>query len=182
MAKGPKGKEPPVKEAEDEAKLKLPPESIEVITERERKYLPPKPAPARDEKALVGKRVVDTDGLELGYVEGVQGDELKIGEGPFSEWLLLPMNFVGGVGEEIQLIEPLQELLSDVEVFDSKGQSLGWVSDVMATGDVVDGVIVKSPDDSHFVILENIRSLGGTIALDISLEQLKGQQGERRRK
>jgi sporulation protein YlmC with PRC-barrel domain len=165
MAKRPKGKEPKVKDAEDGA------------TTAPMARPPRKPAPPLDENALIGKRVVDTDGLELGYVDGVRGDELRIGEGPFSEWLLLPMSFVGGVGEDVQLIEPLQELLKDVEVFDSRGRSLGWVSDVMATGDVVDGIIVKSPGDSHFVILENIRSFGGTITLDITLEQLKGQEG-----
>lgn len=168
MAKGPKGMKPPVRQAKDAA------------TKAPMARPPPEPARTRDEKALLGKRVVDTEGLELGYVDGMQGDELKIGEGPFSEWLLVPLSFVGEVGEEIQLIEPLQELLKDVEVLDSSGRSVGWVSDVMATGDVVDGIIVKSPGDSHFVLLENIRSLGGTITLDTSLKRIKELEGDKK--
>ena len=132
--------------------------------------------------ALIGKRVVDAEGLELGFVDEVEGHELKVGEGPMSEWLRIPLSFVGETGDEVKLLEPLQELLKDVEVFDSAGRSIGWATDVIATGDVVDGIIVKSPEDSHFVLLEDLRTIGGVITLDITLERLRELEGERKRK
>jgi sporulation protein YlmC with PRC-barrel domain len=179
----------------------LSPGSIRVLTQREKDWLPAEPEepyrahdelgfgeskvpPAADrtaDKALLGKRVVDTDGLELGYVDEVSKDELTVGEGPFSDWLKIRRNYIGDVGEEVRLLEPLQELLQDVEVLDSEGQSIGWVTDVIATGDVVDGIIVKGPRGSLFVLLEDICSIGGTLTLDIPLAELRKQAANRKK-
>jgi len=179
----------------------LPSGSVSVLSDREKDWLPAEPeAPYKrhdepgfgearegdapsgaDGKALLGKRVVDTEGLELGYVDEVSADELTVGEGPFSEWLRIKKNFIGDVGDEVRLLEPLQELLQDVEVFDAKGRSIGWVSDVIATGDVVDGLIVKGPRGTLFVLLEDICSIGGTLTLDITYAELARQAANRRR-
>lgn len=181
--------------------MKLPPGSVRVITQREKEWLPPEPAEPykrhdeagfgesgeadwadrSDERDLVGKRVVDTDGLELGFVDEVTGDELKVGEGPFRDWLKIRRNYIGDIGEEVRLLEPLQELLQDVEVIDSLGKTVGWVTDVIATGDVVDGLIVKSPRGNLFVLLEDICSIGGTLTLDIPLAELLKQAANRRK-
>jgi len=200
--KGPKSRErkEPVGEGAGEGPEKLPPGSIQVLTQREKDWLPAEPeapykahdevgfgeskepgAPdAADEKALLGKRVVDTDGLELGFVDEVSRDELRVGEGPFSEWLRIGRNYIGDIGEEVRLLEPLQELLQDVEVLDSSQKSIGWVTDVIATGDVVDGIIVKGPRGNLFVLLEDICSIGGTLTLDITLAELRKQAANRK--
>jgi sporulation protein YlmC with PRC-barrel domain len=184
-----------------ESSVRLPPGSIRVLTERDKDWLPPEPAGQRgrgggpstgvteekegpageDDKALIGKRVVDTEGLELGFVDEVSRDELTVGEGPFSEWLRIKRNYIGDVGEEVRLLEPLQEMLQDIEVFDSDGRSVGWVTDVIATGDVVDGLIVKSPRGNLFVLLEDICSIGGKLTLDITRSELMKQAANRRK-
>ncbi|MBM4249016.1 MAG: hypothetical protein FJ149_06210 [Euryarchaeota archaeon] len=188
-------------EKEGEGAVRLPPGSVRVITQREKDWLPAEPAepykrhdeegfgesrlsgePERpDDRTLLGKRVVDTEGLELGFVDEVTKDELKVGEGPFREWLKIKRNYVGDIGEEIRLLEPLQEMLQDIEVIDSLGRTVGWVTDVIATGDVVDGLIVKSPRGNLFVLLEDIRSIGGTLTLDIPLAELRKQAANRRK-
>jgi sporulation protein YlmC with PRC-barrel domain len=179
----------------------LAPGSIRVLTQREKDWLPAEPAgpykahdelgfgeskePAggdrTDPKELLGKRVVDTDGLELGYVDKASEDELTVVEGPFGEWLRIHRNYVGDVGGEVRLLEPLQELLQDVEVVDSAGKSVGWVTDVIATGDVVDGLIVKGPRGNLFVLLEDICSIGGRLTLDITLAALRKQAANRKK-
>jgi len=201
--KGPGRKQRPEPEAEGtgEGSVKLPPGSVQILTQREKDWLPPEPdepygshdelgvgeskepdvPEGQDGRALVGKRVVDTDGLELGFVDEVTKDELKVGEGPFSEWLRIKRNYVGDIGEEVRLLEPLQELLQDVEVIDSDKKSIGWVTDVIATGDVVDGIIVKSPRGNLFVLLEDICSIGGTLTLDIPLSELRKQAANRKK-
>ena len=207
---GSKGKGPSKrKQAEDEPEdgepgegsVKLSPGSVRVLTQREKDWLPPEPAGpykahdelgfgssrepdapgATDDKALLGKRVVDTDGLELGFVDEVTKDELKVGEGPFSEWLRIKRSYIGDIGGEVRLLEPLQELLQDVEVLDSNNKSIGWVTDVIATGDVVDGIIIKSPRGNLFVLLEDICSIGGTLTLDIPLAELRKQAANRQK-
>jgi hypothetical protein len=179
---------------------RLPPGSVRMLTQREKDWLPPEPeapykahdelgfgeshepgdADRTDGKALLGKRVVDTDGLELGFVDSATEDELTVGEGPFSDWLKIKRNYIGDVGEEVRLLEPLQELLQDVEVLDSARKSIGWVTDVIATGDVVDGIIVKGPRGNLFVLLEDICSIGGTLTLDITLAELRKQAANRK--
>ncbi len=184
-----------------ESSVRLPPGSIRVLTEREKEWLPPEPSEVYgrhdgpgfgepregdksrivDDRALIGRKVVDTEGLELGFVDEVSSDELTVGEGPFSEWLRIKRNYIGDIGEEVRLLEPLQEMLHDIEVIDSDGKSVGWVTDVIATGDVVDGLIVRSPRGNMFVLLEDICSIGGTLTLDITRLELMKQAANRRR-
>jgi sporulation protein YlmC with PRC-barrel domain len=198
---GRKAKQGTAQEAPGEGPAGLPPGSIRVLTQREKDWLPAEPGepykshdelgfgeskePADADRtgagSLMGKRVVDTDGLELGYVDDVSEDELTVGEGPFSEWLKIQRNYVGDVGEEVRLLEPLQELLQDVEVIDSAQKSIGWVTDVIATGDVVDGLIVKGPRGNLFVLLEDICSIGGRLTLDITLAELRKQAANRKK-
>jgi len=196
-----KEKEATEEDEAEEGSVQLPAGSVRVLTQREKDWLPEEPeAPykAHDElgfgestepkepgraidRSLLGKRVVDTDGLELGFVDEVSKDELTVGEGPFSDWLRIGRNYIGDIGEEVRLLEPLQELLQDVEVFDSAQKSIGWVTDVIATGDVVDGIIVKGPRGNLFVLLEDICSIGGTLTLDITLAELRKQAANRRK-
>jgi hypothetical protein len=197
---GRKAQKAPDGDEAGEGPERLPPGSVRVLTQREKDWLPPEPeAPykAHDElgfgesrapedidrtngKALIGKRVVDTDGLELGFVDSVTEDELTVGEGPFSDWLKIKRNYIGDVGDEVRLLEPLQELLQDVEVLDSTKKSIGWVTDVIATGDVVDGIIVKGPQGNLFVLLEDICTIGGTLTLDITMAELRKQAANRK--
>ncbi len=184
-----------------EGSVQLPAGSVRVLTQREKDWLPEQPEEpyqAHDElgfgestepgppgrtgdRSLLGKRVVDTDGLELGYVDDISKTELTVGEGPFSDWLKIQRNYIGDIGEEVRLLEPLQEMLQDVEVFDSAQKSIGWVTDVIATGDVVDGIIVKGPRGNLFVLLEDICSIGGTLTLDITLAELRKQAANRKK-
>lgn len=194
----------PVEPEVPEARVKLPPGSIQVMGKRDREWLDtgkgtgPSPpgsgtsgtkAPSvadmqrrrGEDRNLIGKRMVDADGLELGFVDEVHGENITVGEGPFGDWLKITKSYLGDVDDEIHLLEPLQDLLEDLEVVDSKGRRVGKVKEVVATGDVVDGLVVETDDDELYVLLEDICCIGGDLSLDITYEALKKQEANRKK-
>jgi len=187
-----------------EARVKLPPGSIQVVTKRDREWLetgkgtePKAQAPGQsgskapsvadmgrrrvEDRNLIGKRMVDAEGLELGFVDEVHGENITVGEGPFGDWLKITKNYLGNVDAEVHLLEPLQDLLEDLEVVDSRGRRVGKVTDVVATGDMVDGLVVETDDDELYVLLEDICCIGGDLSLDITYEALKKQEANRKK-
>jgi sporulation protein YlmC with PRC-barrel domain len=145
-----------------------------------------KPEPActstGDDAKLVGKTVVDSYGLELGSVLEVCGEELKLGEGPFNDTLLIKKSYIGEVGKRIVLVDTAQFLFEDMEIVDSRGRSVGKVTDVIATDDVIDGFIIKGVSDALFVVMEEIERIEGVrITLNVSVKELLSKQENRRR-
>jgi hypothetical protein len=189
----------------EESKVKLPKGSIQVMSRRDREWLSPAPpAPAADggaktgaaakprtledlearrkaDRAMTGKRVVDGDGLELGFVDEIHGDNITVGEGPFGDWLKITRSYVGEIDDEVHLLEPLQDLLEDLEVVDSKGRNIGRVREVVATGDIVDGLVVETEGGELYVLLEDICCIGGDLSLDIPYEKLIKQEANRKK-
>lgn len=133
-------------------------------------------------KSLIGLKVVDKDGLELGYIDEEEQDFVKVSEGAiFGDWLRLHRTFLGDIGgKEVVLLDSLQSLIEDLIVKDCRGRALGVVRDIVAAGDVVDHIIVEAGKGKFlFVTLEDINTIGTDIALDITREEVAKEQKEK---
>ncbi|MEW5760494.1 MAG: hypothetical protein AB1779_06995 [Candidatus Thermoplasmatota archaeon] len=129
-------------------------------------------------KSYIGKAVVDSNGLDIGYVCDVDSDFLKIAQGPFGEWLLLKKTFIGETGEKLILMDSLDNLLLSLPVFDSEGKEVGLIREVVASADVFDSIIVEQNNGNYvFIYLEDICKINGIVTLDVGIEDvLFGQE------
>ena len=132
--------------------------------------------PIRGAHGLIGKQVVDAEGVELGYVSQEDERFLTIAEGPVGH-LRLGRRFVADAGERIVLRGPSRDLFSALNVIDTSGEFIGIVRDTMETEDVLDSLIVEDEGGQMLdVLLEDIRAIDEWVELDIGSEQLYEKQ------
>jgi len=127
---GAKGRKQEKEPEADEARVKLPAGSIQLRSKRDREWLSAPPAAPsggaggkagaagrlptigdlealrKRDRAMMGKRMVDGEGLELGFVDAIHGENITVGEGPFGDWLKINRSYVGDIGDEVHLLEP----------------------------------------------------------------------------
>ncbi len=126
---------------------------------------------------MIEKRVIDSEGIELGVVSKVEEDCIEVSEGLFDE-LLLNKSYIGEEkDEEVVLKDKVQALLAGLDVIDSKGKKIGTVKETVSAGDVLDSLILETEDKNLlFITLEEIYKIDETIKLDIDLEEVKYRQ------
>ncbi len=126
---------------------------------------------------MIEKRVIDSEGTELGVVSKVEDDYIEVSEGLFDE-LLLNKSFIGKEEEEeVILKDNLHNLLVGLEVMDSKDENIGKILEEILAGDVLDTLIIDTQDsDLLFITLEEIYKIDEQMKLDIDLEEIKYRQ------
>lgn len=125
---------------------------------------------------LIGRQVVDADGIELGYVSREDVKFLTIAEGPVGH-LRLGRRFIASAGDKIVLRGPVRELFNNLNVVDNTGEFLGIVRDTMEVEDVLDSLLMEDEGGEMLaVVLEDIRQIDEWVDLDISGDDLYARQ------
>ncbi len=125
---------------------------------------------------LIGRQVVDSEGVELGYVSTEDDRFLTIAEGPVGH-LRLGKRFVASSGEKVVLRGPARDLFTGLNVVDSAGEYLGIVRDTMEVEDTLDSLLVEDEGGEMLtVLLEDIRAIDEWIDLDVSGDDVYGKQ------
>lgn len=125
-------------------------------------------------RGMIGKRVIDTEGIELGVVSKVEEDCVEVSEGLFDE-LLINKTYIGKEEEEqVILKDKIHKLLDGMEVEGSDGERIGIVKETIYAGDILDTLIIETDDKNlFFITLEEIFKIDKKMALDIDLETVK---------
>lgn len=126
---------------------------------------------------MIEKRVIDSEGTELGVVSKVEDDYIEVSEGLFDE-LLLNKSYIGSEEEEeVILKNKIHTLLVGLEVKGSNEERIGKVKETVLALDVLDSLILETNDNNLlFVTLEEIFKIDETITLDIDLDEVKYRQ------
>ena len=125
-------------------------------------------------QSLVGMAVVDTDGIELGYVSAEEENALLLGEGS-AGLLRLGRRHLGSISDKVNLKGSLVELLSGLNVVDNEGDFVGVVRDTVEGEDTLDSLIVEDENGEMVtVVLEDVRLIDEWIELKISGDDLEG--------
>ncbi len=126
---------------------------------------------------LVGKAVVDPEGVELGYVMTEDEKFLTVGEGPIGS-LKLGKRFVDRVADRVILKAALVEMFTGLNVVDSAGEFVGIVRDTVETEDTLDSIVVEDEDgEMVVVVLEDIKSIDEFVELDVTGDELYETSG-----
>ncbi len=116
--------------------------------------------------------VVDTEGVEVGYVSGEEPNVLVLGEGS-SGRMRLGRRFVSGVVDRVTLKGPSAEIFAGLNVIDSDGEFVGIVRDTNEADDVLDSFIVEDEEGTMVnVLLEDVRSIDEWVELSVSGDSL----------
>lgn len=128
-------------------------------------------------RGILEKRVIDSEGIEIGVVAKDEGDYIEVSEGLFDE-LLLKRSFIGKEEEdEIILKDNLHNLLVGLDVIDSKEKKIGKILEELSAGDILDTLIIETEDSELlFITLEEIYKIDDKIVLDIDLEEVQYRQ------
>lgn len=126
---------------------------------------------------LVGKAVVDTNEIELGYVASADDRFLTVGEGPIGS-LQLGRRWVDRVADRVFLKGTLVDMFTGLNVIDSAGEFVGIVRDTIETEDTWDSVVVEDEDgEMVVVVLEDIKSIDEFVELDVTGDELYQSSG-----
>lgn len=129
---------------------------------------------ARKGTSLVGMPVVDTDGIELGYVSSEESNFLVLGEGS-SGVMRLGRRFVGGVTDKVTLTGPAVEIFAGLNVVDNDGEFVGVVRDTVEAEDLLDSLILEDEQGEMLtVLLEDVRSIDEWVELSVGGDDLEG--------
>jgi sporulation protein YlmC with PRC-barrel domain len=132
--------------------------------------------PIRGAHGLIGKQVVDSEGVEMGYVATEDERFLTIAEGPVGK-LRLGRRYVANASDRIVLRGASRDLFANLNVIDSQGEFIGVVKDTIEAEDVLDSLIVEDEGGTMVdVLLEDIRSIDEWIELDIGTDALYDKQ------
>jgi sporulation protein YlmC with PRC-barrel domain len=127
-------------------------------------------------RGILEKRVIDSEGIELGVVAKDLDDYIEVSEGLFDE-LLLTKSFIGKEEEEVILKDNLHNLLVGLDVIDSKDENIGKILEEIMAGDVLDTLIIETTESELlFITLEEIYKIDEQLKLDIDLEEIKYRQ------
>lgn len=127
---------------------------------------------ARRGSTLVGRAVVDSEGVELGYVVAEEDRFLVIGEGTIGKFRL-GRRFIERIADRVLLKAPAVELFTGMNVVDAQGEFVGVVRDTVESEDVLDCFIVEDEQGEMVtVLLEDVRSIDEWLELDVTSEAL----------
>ena len=133
--------------------------------------------PIRGAHGLIGRQVLDSEGIELGYVSTEDDKFLTIAEGPVGH-LKLGKRFVATATDKIVLKGPSRDLFTGLNVIDNSGEFLGIVRDTMEVEDVLDSLLVEDEGGEMLaILLEDIRQIDEWVDLDITGEDAYAKQG-----
>jgi len=126
---------------------------------------------------LVGKAVVDTEGIELGYVMTADDRFLTVGEGPMGS-MRIGKRFIDRVADRVILKGTIVEMFTGLNVIDASGEFVGIVRDTIETEDTWDSVLVEDEDgETVVVVLEDIKSIDEFVELDVGRDELYQSSG-----
>ena len=126
---------------------------------------------------LVGKAVVDTEGVELGYVMADDERFLTVGEGPMGS-MRIGKRFVDRVADRVVLKGTVMEMFTGLNVIDASGEFLGIVRDTIETEDTWDSILVEDEEgEMVVVVLEDIRAIDEFVELDVTQDELYKSSG-----
>lgn len=127
---------------------------------------------ARRGTSLVGMVVVDSEGVEIGYVAAEEAQALVLGEGS-SGRMRLGRRFLGGVVDRITLSGPAAEVFTGLNVIDAEGEFVGIVRDTMEADDVLDAFLVEDESGEMLsVLLEDVRLIDQWVELSLRGDDL----------
>lgn len=128
-------------------------------------------------RGMLEKRVIDSDGIELGVIAKVEDELIEVSEGLFDE-LLLNKSFIGKEEEEeVILKDNLHNLLVGLDVMDSKEEKIGKILEEVVAGDILDTLLIETPEKTVlFITLEEIFKIDDVVTLDIDLAEVKYRQ------
>lgn len=132
--------------------------------------------PIRGAHGLIGRQVVDAEGVELGYVSTEDDRFLTIAEGPVGH-LRLGRRFVASATDKVVLRGPARDLFTGLNVVDSLGEFLGIVRDTMEVEETLDSLLVEDEGgDMLAVLLEDIKAIDEWVDLDLSSDDVYEKQ------
>lgn len=124
----------------------------------------------------IGRQVVDTEGVEIGYVTAEDERFLTIAEGPVGK-LRLGRRFVASATDRVVLRGPSREMFTGLNVVDNLGEFLGVVRDTLETETLLDSFLVEDEAGEMLsVLLEDVQAIDEWVALEVSAEQLYEKQ------
>ena len=123
---------------------------------------------------MTNKRVIDTEGVELGVVSKVEDDCIEVSEGLFDQ-LLLSRKYIDVEEEtEILLKDTLYNILEGMNVVGSDDGDIGIVKETVTAGDVLDTLIIETVDKKlFFITLEEIYKIDENLKLDLDMKQIE---------
>jgi hypothetical protein len=123
---------------------------------------------------MTNKRVIDTEGVELGVVSKVDDDCIEVSEGMFDQ-LLLNRRYIKEEKEtEVVLKDTLYNILEGMSVLGSDKGKIGTVKETVTAGDVLDTIIIETEDKKlFFITLEEIYKIDEKLTLDLDLKQIE---------
>lgn len=126
----------------------------------------------RKGRSLVGLPVVDSNGIELGYVSAEQDSVLVLGDGS-TGLLKLGRRYVERIEDKVFLKGPAVEIFSGLNVVDNEGEFVGVVKDTVEADDILDSLIIEDESGEMVsVLLEDVRSIDEWIELSVSGDSL----------
>jgi len=126
---------------------------------------------------MIGKAVVDTEGVEVGYVAGEDAQFLRIAEGPVGS-LFLGRRFIDRIEDRVVLKGAIEDLFRGLNVVDASGEFVGIVRDTVETEDTMDSLIVEDEEgETVVVVLEDIKMIDEFIELDVTADELYANAG-----
>ncbi len=127
--------------------------------------------------SIIGKPVVDTQGLEIGYVAGEDAQFLRIAEGPMGS-LALGRRYVGRVEDRVVLKGPVDELFAGLNVVDASGEFVGIVRETVESDDTMHSLILEDEEgEKVVVVLEDIKTIDEFVELDVTVDELYADGG-----
>jgi len=116
--------------------------------------------------------VVDTEGVEVGYVSAEEPNVLVLGEGS-SGRMRLGRRFVAQILDRVTLTGSAAEIFTGLNVVDAEGEFVGVVKDTMEADDVLDSFIIEDEQaEMVTVLLEDVRSIDEWVELSVSGDSL----------
>ncbi|HKZ99484.1 MAG TPA: hypothetical protein VJ326_07850 [Thermoplasmata archaeon] len=120
----------------------------------------------------MGRSVVDTEGVELGYVASEEERFLVLGEGTVGK-MRLGRRFVDRISDRVLLRGTAVDLFTGLNVVDAQGEFVGVVRDTIESEDVLDSFIVEDESGEMVtVMLEDVKSIDEWMELDVSSDSL----------
>ena len=133
--------------------------------------------PIRGAHGLIGRQVVDSEGVELGYVSTEDEQYLTIAEGPVGH-LRLGRRFIASATDRIVLKGPARDLFTGLNVVDNAGEFLGIVRDTMEVEDTLDSILIEDEGGEMLaVLLEDIKQIDEWVDLDVGADDVYAKQG-----
>jgi len=123
--------------------------------------------PPPDGLSLVGKSVVDPNGVEIGYVQDADEQYLRLGEE-----LVLGRQLVGRVLDKVVVRGRWGDLLGGLNVIDNLGEFVGVVKTTVEDGSLQSLVVEDEDGEKVTVQVGRVRAIDQWIELRVAQGEL----------